>query len=228
MRVGARRSSPRVLFNGNANPGGCNEGRVEGERSPECGCGPRRRTHYALGLALGMEGRSGELRKGAVRPGSVRGDAKPGKLLREGIGVGNGMQRSPVNGYVVSHRTEETAPQREAFGLLLPCDRSKGKLRCRFLCPAATPQSWGSGRSLMSAPTAECRECEAASAAPPVLPKSKSRGSWVASQSLGSPPVSGTAVNSGSAVKRDSWIAVLGPVATSAILVLVVGMPRRE
>ena len=61
-----------------------------------------------------------------------------------------------------------------------------------------------------------------------VKPKGEGRGSWVASQSLGSPPVSGTAVSSGSAVKRDSWIAVLGPVATSAILVLVVGMPSRE
>ena len=29
MRVGARRSSPRVLFSGNANPGGCNEGELE-------------------------------------------------------------------------------------------------------------------------------------------------------------------------------------------------------
>ena len=134
------------------------------------------------------------------------------------------MQRSPVNGYIVSHRTEETAPQREASGLLLPCDRSKGKPRCRCLCPAATPQSWGSSRSLLSAPTAECRECEAGSA---VLPKSKGRRSWVASQSLGSPPVSGTAVSSGSAVKRDSWVAVLGLSATSAILVLVIGMPRR-
>ena len=61
-----------------------------------------------------------------------------------------------------------------------------------------------------------------------VKPKGKGRGFWVASQSLGSPPVSGTAVSSGSAVKRDSWIAVLGPVATSAILVLVVrdSVPR--
>ena len=113
MRVGARRSSPRVLFSGNANPGGCYEGRVEGERGPECGSGPRRRTHHALGLALGMERRFGGLEKCAVCPGSVRGDAKPGKLLREGIGEGNGMQRSPVNGYIVSHRTEEPAPQRE-------------------------------------------------------------------------------------------------------------------
>ena len=59
MRVGAGRSSPRVLFSGNANPGGWDERRVEGERRWQCGFNPRRRTQYALGLALGMERRFG-------------------------------------------------------------------------------------------------------------------------------------------------------------------------
>ena len=30
MRVGARRSSPRVLFSGNADPGDCDEGELKG------------------------------------------------------------------------------------------------------------------------------------------------------------------------------------------------------
>ena len=73
-----------------------------GDRSQECSFGPRRRTHYALGLALDMERRLGEVGKGAARPGSVRGDAKLGKLLRGGIGEGNGEERSPAGGNCVA------------------------------------------------------------------------------------------------------------------------------
>ena len=47
---------------GTPTPGGWNEGMVGGERSPECGFSPRRRTHYAPGLALCLERRFGSWR----------------------------------------------------------------------------------------------------------------------------------------------------------------------
>ena len=101
MRAGARRSSPRVLFSGNANPGGCNEGRVGEERSWGCGFNPRRRTHSALGVALSMERRFGGWRKAQSAQGVI-----PRKLLRGGLGEGNGEERSPASGYVVSRRID--------------------------------------------------------------------------------------------------------------------------
>ena len=70
-----RRSSPRVLFNGNENPGGCDEGRVEGNRSQECGFAPRRRTHRALGLALNIGRRLGDWSKAQFAQGVIPGKA---------------------------------------------------------------------------------------------------------------------------------------------------------
>ena len=106
LGVGARRSSPRVLFSGNANPGGCNEGELKGNVARNV-VWPRRRTHYALGLALGMERRLGDWRKAQFAQGVI-----PGELLRGGIGEGNGEERSAASGYVVGRRTGETALQR--------------------------------------------------------------------------------------------------------------------
>ena len=134
-------------------------------------------------------------------------------------------ERSPASGYINSHRTQ-------------------WELRCDDMRPARCCSATGARRSCGAAACVQQlsrSHGEAAGACRPLQPQSaesakqvqpyyrrvRGRGSWVASQSLGSPPVSGTAVSSGSAVKRDSWIAVLGPVATSAIVVLVVGMPRR-
>ena len=57
------------------------------------------------GSGIGQGTPVGGLAKDAVRPGSVRWDAKHGKLLRGGIGEGNGEERSEARGYVVGHRT---------------------------------------------------------------------------------------------------------------------------
>ena len=69
--------------------------------------GPGAGRHYALGLALGMERRFGGLSKAQFAQGVI-----PGELLLGGIGEGNGEERRPVSGYVVSRRTGETALQR--------------------------------------------------------------------------------------------------------------------
>ena len=61
---------------------------------------PRRRTHSALGLALGMERRFGDWRKAQCAQGVM-----PGMLLDWGIREGNGEERSPACGYAVRRRT---------------------------------------------------------------------------------------------------------------------------
>ena len=63
------------------------------DRSQECGFGPRRRTHSALGLALGMERRFGDWGKAQFAQG-----VNPGELLCGGLGEGNGEERSPASG----------------------------------------------------------------------------------------------------------------------------------
>ncbi len=63
--------------------------------------GPRSRTHYALGLALGMERRIGGWGKAQFAQGVI-----PGEPLRGGIGEGNGEERSPASGYVVGRRID--------------------------------------------------------------------------------------------------------------------------
>ena len=81
-------------------------GRMGGTRLGN-GISARRRTHSALGLALGMERRFGDWRKAQCAQGVM-----PGMLLDWGIREGKGEERSPASGYVVNHHAEKTAPQR--------------------------------------------------------------------------------------------------------------------
>ena len=69
---------------------------------------PRRRTHYALGRALGKERRVG----GGWSKTQFGQGVIPGELLRGGIGEGSEKERSPASGYVVSYRATGTALQR--------------------------------------------------------------------------------------------------------------------
>ena len=71
----------------------------ERKRSPECGLSTapdalRPRSGF------GMERRMGGWSKTQFAQGVI-----PGELLRGGLGEGNGEERSPASGYVVSHRT---------------------------------------------------------------------------------------------------------------------------
>ena len=137
VRVGARRSSPRVLLSRSANPGGCNDGEIGEGRSWGCGLAPgagrtppwvwhwawnaglgvgarrssprvlfngskptlRRRVHSALGLAPQRRTPVRGLAKDAVRPGSCSGGT--GTLATATMGDQRG-ERSPATGYVVT------------------------------------------------------------------------------------------------------------------------------
>ena len=71
----------------------------------------RRRTHSALGETTQRRTPVWGLAKGAVRPVHYSQEtATWGNSW--GIREGNGGERSPASGYVVSHRTGETARQR--------------------------------------------------------------------------------------------------------------------
>ncbi len=99
--VGARRSSPRASFSRNGYPGDCNEGRVGGGRSQECGLAPGagRTTpwvgHWAWNAGLGSWGNA-QFAQGVI----------PGEPLRGGLGQGNGEERSPASGYAVGRRID--------------------------------------------------------------------------------------------------------------------------
>ena len=185
--------------------------------------GPRRRTHSALGLALGMERRSGGWSKTQFAQGVFSGQAATlGNRRGKGRGTQSGQwlrRRPPHRGNCAAMMSVQSAvavrPEHGEAAVPLPLSSSYAAVMGKR--PELDVRS---NRRVQRVRSRFSRSA--------VKPKGEGRGSWVASQSLGSPPVSGTAVSSGSAVKRDSWIAVLGPVATSAILVLVVGMPSRE
>ena len=80
----------------------------ENWRGPQLGmwlC-PRRRTHYALGLALGMERRCGDWSKTQFAQSVFSGQAAILGNGSWGIREGNGEERSPASGYVVSRRID--------------------------------------------------------------------------------------------------------------------------
>ena len=67
---------------------------------------PRRRTHSALGLALGMERRFGGWSKTQFAQGVSSRQAATLGNGSWGIREGNGEERSPASAYVVSRRVD--------------------------------------------------------------------------------------------------------------------------
>ena len=220
MRVGARRSSPRALFSGNANPGGCNEGRMgepvwETSYPPGAGSTPPWVWHWAWNAGLGVGARRNSPRV------SFLGNCYVGDRRRERNATQSGqwLRRKPPD----DGNCAATMSVRSAVAVR----PEQGEAAVRLPVSSSYAAVMGKRPELDVRSNRRVQRVRSRFSRYAVKPKGKGRGSWVASQSLGSPPVSGTAVSSGSAVKRDSWVAVLGPVATSAIMVLVVGMPRR-
>ena len=214
----------RVLFSGNANPGDCYEGELERDEAGDVALPPAAdalRPDLALAwkpMGAGewrsshRVGSRGRETREAARRGNWRGNWR-------GTQSGQWLRRQPPHrgncAATVSVRSAiAVRPEQEEAAVPLPGSSSYAAV--------AGKQPELDVRCNRRVQRVRSRFSRSA-----VKPKSKGRGSWVASQSLGSPPVSGTAVSSGSAVKRDSRVAVLCLSATSVILVLVVGMPRR-